>query len=93
MNEEEEVEEKAAISREVWVSVDSVMLPGELSVPGRARGVTPCRREQSVKSTRPPVSIRCHAPSRLMGVGSLERLLEPQESTDPLRRYIMAAGA
>jgi dienelactone hydrolase len=39
MNEEEEVKEKAAISREVWVSVDSVTLPGELSVPGRAEGL------------------------------------------------------
>ena len=36
---EEEVEEKAAISREVWVSVDSVTLPGELSVPDRAEGI------------------------------------------------------
>jgi dienelactone hydrolase len=39
MNEEEEVEEKATISREVWISVDSVTLPGELSVPGRAEGL------------------------------------------------------
>ena len=39
MNEEEEVEEKAAISREVWISVDSITLPGELSVPGRAGGL------------------------------------------------------
>jgi dienelactone hydrolase len=39
MNEEEEVEEKAAISREVWASVDSVTLPGELSVPDRAEGL------------------------------------------------------
>jgi dienelactone hydrolase len=36
---EEEVEEKAAISREVSVSVDSISLPGELSVPGRAEGL------------------------------------------------------
>jgi hypothetical protein len=35
---EEEVEEKAAISREAWVSVDSITLPGELSVPGGAEG-------------------------------------------------------
>jgi hypothetical protein len=39
MNEEEEVEEKAAISREVWIPVDSITLPGELSVPGRAEGL------------------------------------------------------
>ena len=39
MNEEEEVEEKAAISRELWISVDSVTLPGELSLPGRAEGL------------------------------------------------------
>jgi len=39
MNEEEEVEEKAAISREVWIPADSIMLPGELSVPGRAEGL------------------------------------------------------
>ena len=39
MNEEEEVEEKAAISREVWISVDSITLPGELSLPGRAEGL------------------------------------------------------
>jgi putative phosphoribosyl transferase len=37
MNEEEE--EKAEISREVRVSVDSIMLPGELSVPGQAEGL------------------------------------------------------
>jgi dienelactone hydrolase len=36
---EEEVAEKAAISREAWVSVDSITLPGELSVPGRAEGL------------------------------------------------------
>jgi hypothetical protein len=36
---EEEVEEKAAISREVWISVDSITLTGELSVPGRAEGL------------------------------------------------------
>jgi dienelactone hydrolase len=36
---EEEVEEKAAISREAWVSVDSITLPGELSVPGGAEGL------------------------------------------------------
>jgi putative phosphoribosyl transferase len=35
----EEVEEKAAISREVRVSVDSITLPGELSVPGQAEGL------------------------------------------------------
>lgn len=39
MNEEEEMEEKAAISRELWISVDSVTLPGELSLPGRAEGL------------------------------------------------------
>jgi putative phosphoribosyl transferase len=39
MNEEEEVEEKAAISREVFIPVDSITLPGELSVPGRAEGL------------------------------------------------------
>jgi putative phosphoribosyl transferase len=39
MNGEEEVEEKAAISREVFIPVDSITLPGELSVPGRAEGL------------------------------------------------------
>ncbi len=39
MNEEEEVEEKAAISREAFIPVDSITLPGELSVPGRAEGL------------------------------------------------------
>jgi hypothetical protein len=39
MYEEEEVGKKATISREVWISVDSVTLPGELSVPGRAEGL------------------------------------------------------
>jgi putative phosphoribosyl transferase len=39
MNEEEEVEEKAAISREVWIPVDSITLSGELSIPGRAEGL------------------------------------------------------
>jgi dienelactone hydrolase len=36
---EKEVEEQAAISREVWISVDSITLPGELGVPGRAEGL------------------------------------------------------
>lgn len=36
---EEEVEEKSAISREVWISVGPLTLPGELSVPGRAEGL------------------------------------------------------
>jgi putative phosphoribosyl transferase len=36
---EEEVEEKTAISRKVWIPADSIMLPGELSVPGRAEGL------------------------------------------------------
>jgi dienelactone hydrolase len=39
VNEEEEVEEKAAISREAWVSLDSITLPGELIVPGGAEGL------------------------------------------------------
>ena len=37
MNEEEE--EKAEISREVRVSIDSITLPSELSVPGQAEGL------------------------------------------------------
>jgi len=39
MNEEEEVEEKSAISCEAWISVGPLTLPGELSVPGRAEGL------------------------------------------------------
>jgi putative phosphoribosyl transferase len=38
MNEEQE-EGQAAISREVRIPVDSITLPGELSVPGRAEGL------------------------------------------------------
>jgi putative phosphoribosyl transferase len=38
MNEEQEVGQ-AAISREVRIPVDSITLPGELSVPGRAEGL------------------------------------------------------
>jgi predicted alpha/beta-hydrolase family hydrolase len=38
-NGEEEVEEKAAMSHEVWIPVDSITLPGELSVPDRAKGL------------------------------------------------------
>jgi dienelactone hydrolase len=36
---DEGVEEKAGTSREVMISVDSISLPGELSVPGRAEGL------------------------------------------------------
>jgi len=36
---EEEVEGQAAISREVRIPVDSITLPGELSVPGQAEGL------------------------------------------------------
>jgi dienelactone hydrolase len=36
---EEDVEEKAAISREVRIAADSIMLPGELSIPSRAEGL------------------------------------------------------
>ena len=42
---------KAAISREVWIPGDSITLPGELSVPGRAEGLVLFAQEAAVAAT------------------------------------------
>ncbi len=92
MNEEEEVEEKAAISREVWISVDSVTLPGELSVPGRAEGLVLFAHGSGSGHHSPRNQYVAHV-IREVGVGTLlfDLLTREEKRIDLQTRYLRFA--
>jgi dienelactone hydrolase len=89
MNEEEEVEKKATISREVWISVDSVTLPGELSVPGRAEGLV-LFAHGSGSGRHSPRNQYVAQIIREAGVGTLlfDLLTHEEDRIDLLTRYL-----
>jgi dienelactone hydrolase len=89
MNEEEEVEEKATISREVWIPVDSVTLPGELSVPGRAEGLVLFAHGSGSGRLSPRNQYVAQA-IREAGVGTLlfDLLTHEEEKIDLRTRYL-----
>jgi len=89
MNEEEEAEEKAAISREVWISVDSIVLPGELSVPGRAEGLVLFAHGSGSSRHSPRNRYVAHV-IREAGVGTLlfDLLTREEERIDLQTRHL-----
>jgi dienelactone hydrolase len=86
---EEEVGEKAAISREIWVSVDSIKLPGELSVPGRAEGLV-LFAHGSGSDRHSPRNQYMARVIREAGVGTLlfDLLTREEERIDLQTRYL-----
>jgi dienelactone hydrolase len=85
----EEVEEKAAISREAWVSVDSITLPGELSVPGGAEGLV-LFAHGSGSSRHSPRNQYLAQTIREAGVGTLlfDLLTREEEKIDLQTRHL-----
>ena len=86
---EEEVGEKSAISREVWISVDSITLPGELSVPGRAEGLV-LFAHGSGSGRHSPRNQYVAQVIREAGVGTLlfDLLTHEEDRIDLLTRYL-----
>jgi dienelactone hydrolase len=89
MNEEEDVEEKAAISREVWIPVDSITLSGELSIPGRAEGLV-LFAHGSGSSRHSPRNQYVAQVIREAGVGTLlfDLLTREEEKIDLQTRHL-----
>lgn len=83
------MEEQAAISREIWVSLDSIMLHGELCIPDRAEGLVLFAYESGSSRYSPPNQYLAKV-IRELGIGTLlfDLLTHEEEKIDLQTRHL-----